>query len=129
MGDLGDMTAYETGYTYGTAYAINNGEIVGYYFNSTKALTSEYAFLSSPSGPIVPLQNYVPGLASSNFGGTGRLSVADDIDGNGDIAGVGITSSGADDAFLLTPTPEPSTLLLTATGLAGLPAHALRKRK
>ena len=32
-------------------------------------------------------KNYVPGLASSNFGGTGRLSVADDIDSAGHIAG------------------------------------------
>ena len=132
MVDLGDMTAYESGYTSGSAYAINNGQTVGYYFNTTKILTDEYAFLAgTTNGSIVPLQNYVPGLASSDFGGTGRLSVADDIDSGGHIVGIGVTSGGADDAFLLTPvtTPEPSTLLLAASGLVGLLAYAWRKRK
>ena len=132
MVDLGDMTAYESGYTWGTAYAINNGQVVGYYFDGSKVLADEYAFLAgTTSGSIVPLQNYVPGLASSNFSGTGRLSVADDINSAGDIAGVGVTSTGADDAYLLTPipTPEPSTLLLAASGLLGLLAYAWRKRR
>jgi hypothetical protein len=132
MVNLGDITAYESGYPRGVAYAINNGQIVGYSFTGTKSLSTEYAFISgTTNGSMVPLQSDVPGLASSNFGGTGRLSVADDIDSAGHIVGVGITSGGADDAYLLTPiaTPEPSTLLLAASGLLGLLAYAWRKRK
>jgi hypothetical protein len=132
MVDLGNMTAYESGYTYGYAFAINNAKVVGYYFNTTKILTDEYAFLAgTTNGSVVPLQNYVPGLASSAFGGTGRLSVADDIDSGGHIVGIGVTSTGAADAYLLTPvtTPEPSTLLLATSGLLGLLAYAWRKRK
>ena len=132
MVDLGDMTgdgsAY-SGYTYGQANAINNGQIVGYYFNSTKSVTSEYAFLSgTTNGSIVPLQNDVPAFATSNFS---RLSMADDINRAGAIVGLGVTNGGAVDAFLVTPitTPEPSTLLLAASGLFGLLAYAWRKRK
>ena len=33
------------------------------------------------------------------------------------------------ETFVLTPVPEPSTILLTVTGLAGLLAYAWRKRK
>ena len=33
------------------------------------------------------------------------------------------------ETFLLTPVPEPSTLLLSVAGLAGLAAYAWRKRK
>jgi hypothetical protein len=48
------------------------------------------------------------------------------------IVGFGIGPDGNEDGFLLTPTPfvptpEPSTLLLAATGLMGLLAHAWRK--
>ena len=132
MVNLGDMTgdgsAY-SGYTYGQANAINNGQIVGYYFNGTKSVSTEYAFLSgTTSGSIVPLQSDVPAFGTSNFS---RLSMADDIDRAGDIVGLGQTNGGAVDAFLLTPiaTPEPSTLLLTISGLVGLLAFAWRKRK
>ena len=62
---------------------------------------------------------------------TWNLEEALGIDNNGDIVGEGVNPSGQLDAFLLTPTvtPEPSTLLLAASGLVGLLAYAWRKRK
>jgi hypothetical protein len=52
------------------------------------------------------------------------------------IVGFGIGPDGNEDGFLLTPTPytpvatpEPSTLLLAATGLLGLLAYAWRNRR
>ena len=57
------------------------------------------------------------------------LTSAEDISHNGDyIVGYG-TILGAQHAFLLAATPEPSTLLLATAGLAGLLAYAWRKRK
>ena len=51
------------------------------------------------------------------------------IDNNGDIVGCG-SNNGTQQAFLIKATvPEPSTLLLAATGIAGLLAYAWRKRK
>ena len=129
MVNLGNLSSFSSAYVYGAGFAINNGTIVGYEFNGTRSLPTEYAFLSgTTNGSMVALQTLVPSFASSNFG-SGRLSMADDIGGNGDIVGVGITNSAADDAFLLTPTPEPSTLLLVVSGLVGLLAYAWRKRK
>jgi hypothetical protein len=59
------------------------------------------------------------------------LNDATGIDDNGDIVGIGTDSaSHATQAFLLlSQVPEPSTLLLAATGLTGLLACAWRKRK
>ena len=133
MVDLGDLTGYYSGYTYGQANAINgSGRIVGYYFNGTKTLATEYAILAgTTSGSVTPLQSYVTNFATSNFGsGSGRLCVADDISSDGYIVGVGLLANGTtSDAFLLTPVPEPSTLLLLASGAIGLLAYAWRKRK
>ena len=50
------------------------------------------------------------------------------VNNSGQIAGYG-TYDGVMNAFLLTPTPEPSTLLLTGAGLMGLLAYAWRKRR
>jgi hypothetical protein len=59
------------------------------------------------------------------------LNCATGIDNNGDI--VGCMSNGtSNEGFLITApaaTPEPSALLLTATGLVGVLTYAWRKRK
>ena len=47
----------------------------------------------------------------------------------GQIAAYGINSSGQTHAFLLTPTPEPSTLALLGIGAVSLLACAWRRRK
>jgi hypothetical protein len=59
------------------------------------------------------------------------LNDATGIDNNGDVVGVGTDSlTHANQAFLLlNQVPEPSTLLLAASGLVGLLAYAWRKRK
>jgi hypothetical protein len=103
MVDLGSLSSYYSTYTWGYANAIRNGQVVGYCHTGTRSLPTEYAFSSgTTSGSMVPLQTLVPGFATSNFG-SGRLSVADDIDPAGRIVGVGITNSGVYDAYLLTP--------------------------
>jgi hypothetical protein len=67
----------------------------------------------------------------------GNIPDANDVNHSGEdwIVGWG-TYDGVEHGFLLTPsvytpvpTPEPSTLLLVATGLLGLLAYAWRKRK
>jgi probable HAF family extracellular repeat protein len=56
------------------------------------------------------------------------LEYANAINDKGQIAGWGYNSSGQVEAFLLTPTPEPSTLALLAAGALGLAAYAWRRR-
>jgi hypothetical protein len=56
------------------------------------------------------------------------LNNATAIDNRGNIVGIGSDSSHVNQAFLLwAPVPEPSTLLLAASGLIGLVALAWRK--
>jgi probable HAF family extracellular repeat protein len=88
----------------GTAYGINNnGLIVGQ--NSIGD-----AFLYS-NGSMQDLNS----LIDPTLGWT--LQVATGINDSGQIVGYGDNSSGKLDAFLLTPTPEPSTIALLISGL------------
>ena len=59
------------------------------------------------------------------------LTTATGIDSNGDIVGYMTNNGGSNnEGFLITASvPEPSALLLAATGLVGLLAYAWRKRK
>ena len=59
------------------------------------------------------------------------LQYAYGISNNGNyIVGYGVVaSSGQTHGYLLTATPEPSMLLLAATGLVGLLVYAWRKRE
>ena len=129
MVNLGNLSSFSSSYLYGGAYAINNGTIVGYATTGVAVNpTTAYAWESSrPPARWSALQTLVPAFASSNFA-SGRLSVADNIDGTGKIVGVGITNSGAQDAFLLTPTPEPSTIALLLAPAACVLGYAWRRR-
>ena len=77
------------------------------------------------------------GDMNTTFGSTGyniipggwTLITANGIDNNGDIVGY-MSNAGVTKGFVIsTPVPEPSALLLIATGLVGLLAYAWRKQK
>ena len=80
-----------------------------------------------------PVANTVTSLNSAtiNLPAGFVLSSACGINDAGQVTGYGLNSAGKERAFLLTPVPvpEPSALLLAASGLAGLLAYAWRKRK
>jgi hypothetical protein len=50
------------------------------------------------------------------------------LPGNSGSAALGINASGQTHAFLLTPVPEPSTLVLLGVGVIALAGSALRRR-
>ena len=109
---------------YATGFADGNG-IVGYeYVSSVPTTSSAYIWTGSTSAGGAAL-DLVTNLGSWN------LQEATAADSSGDIVGEGVAPNGSIDAYLLTPTvtPEPSTLLLTISGLVGLLAYAWRKRK
>ena len=120
--DLGSL-----GGTNAMAYGVDdaNGQVVGWSYLSGGS--TQTAFVWSSTGGMVNLNSsaVVTNLSGSGFSYLGDAICVND---SGQIAGFG-THSGALSAFLLTPTPEPSTLLLAATGLVGLLADAWRKRK
>ncbi len=57
------------------------------------------------------------------------LEVAESINDSGEISGYGYNSSGQEDAFLLTPVPEPSTVALFVIGTIGLAGCGWRRRQ
>ena len=70
----------------------------------------------------------VPGITSSSWSSLSNQGPWMSINDAGKIVSTG-TYGGAEIGFLLTPTPEPSTLFLAAAGLLGLLAYAWRRRK
>ena len=104
------------------------------------------AFLYTAGGTMkeIDLNTYIPSTDDWVLQCARAISVVGNVpDGNGVnhtgeewIVGFGVGPDGNEDGFLLTPTlytpvatPEPSTLLLAATGLLGLLACAWRKRR
>ena len=130
MNGLGDVVGnlngsgflYSNGETtsFGTAFACNGindvGQIVGW--DSSTWVGKLYE-----NGQFIDLSAAI----QDNPGWT--LVAPMDINNLGQIVGVGTNPSGEDHAFLLTPTPEPSTLVLLSAGAAGLLARAWRRRK
>ncbi len=116
----------------------------------TSAAAAQYAFLYSANGgsgmaanKVYDLNNLIPSTDGWVLESAKAVAVVGNVpDGNsvnhtGEewIVGYGIYNNQVQ-AFLLTPTPytpvstpEPSTLLLLAGGLAGLAAYAWRKRR
>jgi probable HAF family extracellular repeat protein len=106
-------------------YAVNSsGTVVGI---STNTSGVNSAFIYS-GGTVTNLSTLISGTNPFS-----SIECANGISDNGEyIVGYGIENSTGDTtAFLLTavPTPEPTTLLLAASGLIGLLAYAWRKRK
>ena len=101
MMDLGNLGAI-----YCEALGINNaGQVVGDFGNHI----DNHAFLYNGSN-MVDLNT----LIDPSSGWT--LQDANSINNLGQIVGNGTISAGQDDAFLLTPTPEPATLTMLAVG-------------
>lgn len=116
MHDLGSIGE---GYYCSSISGLNNsGEVVGIYQN-TSGTGSVKPFLYS-DGRLFRLEDLIP--ANSGW----SIQSAADINDHGQIVGQGYYN-GAFRAFLMTPVPEPSSLLALAGGLAGL-GVGVRKR-
>jgi probable HAF family extracellular repeat protein len=121
----GTMTALPgLGGTGGRGLAINDiGQVVGYASISGSATNRAFVY----SGGV--MTNLSDPAVVTNFTGWDRLDQAWDINSSGCIVGYGTTTGGLQRGFLLTPVPEPATLLLATAGLVSLLAYAWRKRR
>jgi probable HAF family extracellular repeat protein len=114
MHDLGVVAGFVSSFGYG----INaSAEIVG---AASNGVTS-HAFLDY-QGRMVDLNSLV-----GNLGGW-TLESAVAINDSGSIVGYGTLNGGtANEAFLLTPVPEPSTFVLLLLGAIGLGLYGWRR--
>jgi probable HAF family extracellular repeat protein len=114
MTDLGTLGGASNG-----AEGINDmGQVAGW--TTTSSGSSSVAFLYS-NGAMFDLNSLVPSAWT--------LTEATAINDSGQIVGQGINAAGQTDAFLLTPTPEPSTIALLLASAACLLAFAWRRRQ
>lgn len=97
-----------------------SGQLVGY--STTTGDVSDDAFVYDAVHGMVDLNSLIDPLSGWD------LLYAFAINDNGQITGQGIID-GDRHAFLLTPVPEPSTLVLGCAGLVGLTLLACRRMR
>ena len=121
MTDLGLLP----GFNNAQAVAIdNNGEVVGVLSPSMgSAERDRHAFMYS-NGTMYDLNSLL-----DDSGADWTLNVANSVNDHGAIVGEGINPSGKQDAFLLTPVPEPSSIILLTVGGLALFGATLSKRR
>jgi len=118
MQDLGELV--EGQYSISDATSINNsGLIVGW---ALTASGDDHAFLYS-GGSLTDLNSLIDPVSGWT------LQQANAINNNGQIVGYGRNAAWQSHAFLLTPTPEPSALVLLGMGAFALLAYAWQRRR
>jgi probable HAF family extracellular repeat protein len=117
MQDLGVLPGTEKS----TALAINqSGQVVGEADSGPYSVSHAFVYTG---GTVLDLN----GLIDPSSGWV--LQCADGINDRGQIVGYGVNPGGQTDAFLLTPSPEPSTLCLSMIcGSLLLACHHCRRR-
>ena len=111
-----------------SANGINdNGVIVGTSLTGNNTASAYDAFIYDATNGVRDMNAVFAGIIPNGW----TLTTATGIDSNGDIVGYMTNNGGSNnEGFLITASvPEPSALLLAATGLVGLLAYAWRKRK
>ena len=110
MTNLGSLAA---GSSYGQAVN-NQGQVIGTFSDGQYG----YPYLWTSSTGMLALNSLMEPVTGAGW----SLLSADDINNNGQIVGYGFHGSGGVRAFLLTPVPEPGSvvLLVIAAGAFGL---------
>jgi len=112
------------GGSFSAAFGINGkGQVVGWSDWSGTVFSSDiHAFLYD-NGTMTDLNNLID--PASGW----KLYQANGINDAGQVVGWGYNSGGQQEAFLLTPTPEPSTIILLAIGAISLLAYTWRRKR
>jgi probable HAF family extracellular repeat protein len=121
VGDtMSDLPSTVPGFVDCLPWAINNhDDIVGAVESEPNHV--DHAFINT-DGHMYDLNGLIP--AGSGL----TLKVAQGINDSGQIVGIAVNPQGQFHAFLLTPTPEPSTLVLLGVGAISLLGYVWRKR-